>query len=160
MKTSYLSPTVWLSESLEGRTWLPLLSWYQASIGQSQMSRPRGRFARSKARQRDSLRHQIPSPCPHSPLTGFTLIGALLIFSRVFSKNRHPRKLHCTFLTFFSQGSFYWSRLNPLPDRKMIKHLHLITFSRHYDFLAKTPSWMTTAITFSRRNKTAERRGR
>ena len=29
----------------------------------------------------DSLRHQIPAPCPHSPpppsLTGFTLIGAL-----------------------------------------------------------------------------------
>ena len=41
------------------------------------MSRPRGRFARSKARQGDSLRHQIPAPCPHSPLTGFTLIGAL-----------------------------------------------------------------------------------
>ena len=46
-------------------------------IGQSQLSRPRGRFARSKARQGDSLRHQIPSPCPHSPPTGFTLIGAL-----------------------------------------------------------------------------------
>ena len=28
----------------------------------------------------DSLRHQIPTPCPHSPLTGFTLIGALHIF--------------------------------------------------------------------------------
>ena len=42
------------------------------------MSRPRGRFARSKARKGDSLRHQIPSPCPHSPrLTGFTLISAL-----------------------------------------------------------------------------------
>ena len=41
------------------------------------MSRPWGRFARSKARQGDSLRHQIPAPCPHSPLTGFTLIGAL-----------------------------------------------------------------------------------
>ena len=26
-----------------------------------------GRFARSKARQGDSLRHQIPAPCPHSP---------------------------------------------------------------------------------------------
>ena len=41
--------------------------------------RPRGRFARSKARQGDSLRHQIPAPCPHSPPpppTGFTLIGA------------------------------------------------------------------------------------
>ena len=25
----------------------------------------------------DSPRHQIPAPCPHSPLTGFTLIGAL-----------------------------------------------------------------------------------
>ena len=34
--------------SLEGRTWLPPLNWYQVSIGQSQMSRPRGRFARSK----------------------------------------------------------------------------------------------------------------
>ena len=46
-------------------------------IGQSQLSRPRGRFARSKARQGDSLRHQIPAPCPHSPHpTGFTLIGA------------------------------------------------------------------------------------
>ena len=41
------------------------------------MSRPRGHFARSKARQGDSLRHQIPAPCPHSPLMGFTLIGAL-----------------------------------------------------------------------------------
>ena len=41
------------------------------------MSRPRGRFARSKARQGDILRHQIPARCPHSPLTGFTLIGAL-----------------------------------------------------------------------------------
>ena len=30
------------------------------------MSRPRGRLARSKARQGDSLRHQIPAPCPHS----------------------------------------------------------------------------------------------
>ena len=36
----------------------------------------RGRFALSKARQVDSLRHQIPAPCPHSPLTRFTLIGA------------------------------------------------------------------------------------
>ena len=44
----------------------------------------RGRFARSKARQGDSLRHQIPAPCPHSPLTGFTLIGALriIVFKR------------------------------------------------------------------------------
>ena len=30
------------------------------------MSRPRGRFTWSKARQGDSLRHQIPAPCPHS----------------------------------------------------------------------------------------------
>ena len=30
--------------------WL-LLNWYQASVGQNQMSRPRGRFTRSKARQ-------------------------------------------------------------------------------------------------------------
>ena len=45
-----------------------------------------GRFARLKVRQGDSLRHQIPTPCPHSLLlppplppapTGFTLIGAL-----------------------------------------------------------------------------------
>ena len=46
------------------------------------MSRPRGRFALSKARQGDSLRHQIPAPCPHSPPplppTGFTLTGALV----------------------------------------------------------------------------------
>ena len=67
MKTSHFSPTAWFSESLKGRTWQPLLNWYQASVGQSQMSRPRGRFARSKARQGDSLRHQIPTPCPHSP---------------------------------------------------------------------------------------------
>ena len=70
MKTSHLSPTAWLSESLEGRTWHPLLNWYPSSVGQSQMSRPRGRFARSKARQGDSLRHQIPAPCPHSPPHG------------------------------------------------------------------------------------------
>ena len=44
---SYLSPTeAWFSESLEG-DWIR----YQASVGQSQMSRPRGRFARWKARQ-------------------------------------------------------------------------------------------------------------
>ena len=46
------------------------------------MSRPRGRFARSKARQGDSVRHQIPFPCPHSTPpptpTGFTLMGALM----------------------------------------------------------------------------------
>ena len=48
MKTSQLSPTAWLSESLEGRTWLLLLNWYQAPTG-------------------DSLRRQIPAPCPHSP---------------------------------------------------------------------------------------------
>ena len=41
------------------------------------MSQPWGRFARSKTRQGDSLRHQIRTPCPHSPLTAFTLIGAL-----------------------------------------------------------------------------------
>ena len=45
------------------------------------MSRSQGRFARSKARHGDSLRHQIPAPCPHPPpppsSTGFTLIGAL-----------------------------------------------------------------------------------
>ena len=41
------------------------------------MSRPRDRFARSKARQGDSLRHQIPAPCPHSRPTGFTLIGCI-----------------------------------------------------------------------------------
>ena len=54
------------------------LNWYRASVGQSQKSRPRGRFARSKARKGDSLRHQIPAPCPHypSPATGFILIGA------------------------------------------------------------------------------------
>ena len=51
----------------------------EASVGQSQMSRSRGRLAGSEARQGYSLRHQIPAPCPHSPLTGFTLIGALLI---------------------------------------------------------------------------------
>ena len=41
-------------------------------------------FCRSKSnvptpgsRHGDSLRHQIPTPCPHSPPTGFTLIGAL-----------------------------------------------------------------------------------
>ena len=39
----------------------------QASVGQSQMPRPRGRFARSKTQQGDSLRHQIPAPCPHIP---------------------------------------------------------------------------------------------
>ena len=31
------------------------------------MSRPLGRFTRSKARHGDSLRHQIPAPCLHSP---------------------------------------------------------------------------------------------
>ena len=49
------------------------------------MSRPRGRFARSKARHGDSLRHQIPAPCPHSPPppTGFTLIGALICIESI-----------------------------------------------------------------------------
>ena len=28
----------------------------------------------------DSLRHQIPAPCPHFPPTGFTLIGAYYSF--------------------------------------------------------------------------------
>ena len=64
------SNSVTFTESLEGRTWLPLLNLYQASVGQSQMSRPRGRFTRSKARKGDSLRHQIPAPCPHSPHQG------------------------------------------------------------------------------------------
>ena len=54
----------------------PLAENFPYAYGQSQMSRPRGRFAQSKARHGDSLRHQIPAPCPHSPLTGFTLIGA------------------------------------------------------------------------------------
>ena len=37
-----------------------------------------GSLRQSKAQQGDSLRHQIPAPCPHSPPpTGFTLIGAL-----------------------------------------------------------------------------------
>ena len=31
------------------------------------MSRPWGRFTRSKVRQGDILRHQIPAPCPHFP---------------------------------------------------------------------------------------------
>ena len=28
----------------------------------------------------DSLRHQMPAPCPHFPPTGFTLIGAYYSF--------------------------------------------------------------------------------
>ena len=58
------------------------------------MSRLRGCFARSKARQGDSHRHQIPAPCPHSsppPPTGCTLIGALL------EDTLHVDKIHVRF---------------------------------------------------------------
>ena len=87
MKTSHLSPTAWLSESLEGRTWQPLLNWYEASVSQSQMSRPRGRFAWSKARQGDSLRHQIPVPCPHSPPHGIYIDRCISTISGGLSHN-------------------------------------------------------------------------
>ena len=39
----------------------------------------------------------------------------------------------------------------------MINVLHLITFSRHYDILAKSRSRMTTATTFSRQNDAGSR---
>ena len=61
------------------------------------MSRPRGRFAGSKARQGDSLRHQIPALCPHSsppPATGFTLIGALGVnIDSVINSSNHIGEL-------------------------------------------------------------------
>ena len=61
------------------------------------MSRPRGRFARSKAREGDSLRHQIPALCPHSPpppATGFTLIGALGVnIDSVINSSNHIGEL-------------------------------------------------------------------
>ena len=40
-------------------------------------------FRKPRGTDLDSLRHQIPAPCPHSPPapTGFTLTGALSIFS-------------------------------------------------------------------------------
>ena len=49
---------------------------------------------------------------------------------------------------------FILKEVKPSPDSWMIKVLHLVTCSRHYDILAKTRRRMTTAIMFSRQNDT------
>ena len=55
------------------------------------MSRPQGRFARSKARHGDSLWSQASNPRPlpalqPPPATGFTLIGALHLITEELQK--------------------------------------------------------------------------
>ena len=72
---------------------------------------------------------------------------------RVFSKYRHPGKVHLNiFFTrkvstvTFSEGSYTLSR--PQNDKTSNIHEHLITCFRHYDILAKTRSRMTTATSF------------
>ena len=65
------------------------------------MSRPRGRFARSKARQGDSLRHQIPTPCPHSAPHGIYIdrcIKLQLLLHEI--KKRKERKYIVVRFTF------------------------------------------------------------
>ena len=75
-------------------------------------------------------------------------------FSRLFSKNRQPGKLHCNFFTTKAitlisvEGCKAFSR--SLNDKIPFKHL-IICF-RHYDILAKTRNKKTMAITFSRQN--------
>ena len=75
-------------------------------------------------------------------------------FSRLFSKNRQPGKLHCNFFTTKAstlisvEGCKAFSR--SLNDKIPFKHL-IICF-RHYDILAKARNKKTMAITFSRQN--------
>ena len=64
-------------------------------------SRPRRRFARSKARQGDSLRHQIPTPCPHSAPHGIYIdrcIKLQLLLHEI--KKRKERKYIVVRFTF------------------------------------------------------------
>ena len=68
-------------------------------------------------------------------------------FLRVLSKKDTSE----SFILLFSPKKlvrlFILKEVKPSPDSRMIKLLTLITFSRHYDILAKTRGRMTMAIT-------------
>ena len=79
-------------------------------------------------------------------------------FFSMFSKQRHPGKLHFTFFhQKSSYGYLYWRRLSTLPIAKWWNFLDLITCSRHFNILAKTRSRITTVITFSRQKDAGSR---
>ena len=67
MKTSYLSPTAWLSEAW--RDGLGNRFWIDTRLLSVNVKCPDPGVAShdQKPDSGDSLRHQIPSPCPHSP---------------------------------------------------------------------------------------------
>ena len=67
MKTSYLSPTAWLSEA--SRDGLGNRFWIDTRLLSVKVKCPDPGVAShdQKPDSGDSLRHQIPTPCPHSP---------------------------------------------------------------------------------------------
>ena len=67
MKTSYLSPTAWLSEA--SRDGLGNRFWIDTRLLSVKVKSPDPGVAShdQKPDRGDSLRHEIPAPCPHSP---------------------------------------------------------------------------------------------
>ena len=88
----------------------------------------------------------------------------LKVFARVLQEKRTPQKASFYCFSPKTLGQlFVLKKVKPSPDTKMIKHLTLnvmagttyqilISCSRHYHILAKTPSSMTMTITFSHQN--------
>ena len=75
------------------------------------------------------------------------------IFSRVFSKNRHPGKLQFTLSPERLSWLFLLWKVKPSPDCKLIKRLKfLFLFPLLSTFLLKPDLSRTTAIAFSRQN--------
>ena len=77
----------------------------------------------------------------------------LKLFSREFSKNRHPGKLQFTFSPERLSWLFLLWEVNPSPDCKLIKRLtFLILFLLLSTVLLQPDLSRKTAIAFSRQN--------
>ena len=84
MKTSYLSPTAWLSEA--SRDGLGNRFWIDTRLLSVKVKCPDPGVAShdQKPDSGDSLRHQIPTPCPHSPPHGI-YIDRCIIWKRIIT---------------------------------------------------------------------------
>ena len=68
----------WTFQSQERRCHVTTLNLGPSfSVEKIKCPDPRAKVLDQTSHLGDGLRRQIPTPCPHSPPTGFTLIGAL-----------------------------------------------------------------------------------
>ena len=105
------------------------------------MSRPRGRFPRSKARQGDSLGHQIPAPCPHPPPPHHGIyIDRCIIFGGAYTW----KGLFSEFTVFFYQWCMITSLCDLVSMWKIQKNSYFQTWSESLIIIHiknKPPLW-------------------